>query len=308
MNRAERLNARLEKLDRLNEGEYQPYQPACTALRRWYEEHGTGVPLIRIRRSFITGNPAPLSRLIHGRSHALRFALIVLFLAQTGRTGHRHVLHVPLTARQRDDLAWADLVVAGTADGSGSTSRSQKEKRAASARAALERLTRPDVCLLEPPESKRVGRFDVVRLHQDSGPRETGLPLSYRLPRHEERTVAIPLDFFFNGWVFVLEDTEIATYLMYRDLCAAGPNRITAADREKRYGIKTSAWEQHWVLVDSGILHLVPDPSRRTDGTYLEQSEGVAPSPHTFRLLDEGLKQDALMEVWRAVSDRHSTD
>lgn len=307
MNRAERLNARLERLDRLNEGKHQPYKPACQALRTWHENSGSGVQSIRIRRSFITGDPALLSRLVHGGSHALRIALIALFLAQSRKGGHRHLLQVPLTAREPDDLAWADLIVAGAKEGKGSASRRPLEKQAASARTALDRLTKPDICLLEPPHTtRRVGRFDELRLLQDSGPRATGLPVTYTLPHHKESTVDIPVDFFLNGWIFVLQDSEIATYLMYRTVCALAPGHITAGAREEQFGIKTSAWEQHWVLVDSGILHLVPDPNRREDGTYIEQSEGAKPQPHVFSLLDDGLKQDALTEVWRAVSERHS--
>lgn len=307
LNRAERLSARLDRLDRLNEGKHAPYKPAVLGLRTWHAE-GSDVRTIRIRKSFVTGEPSPVSQLIHGGSHALRLALITLFLAQSRKGGHRHILRLPLTAREPDDLAWADLVVSGSKEGTGSASRRPPQKRAASARAALNRLSRPDICLIEPPSTaRRLGRFDELRLLQDSGPRAIGPPVPYSMPRPNEVVVQVPVEFFLNGWIFALEDSEIATYLMYRLVCANGPGHVSASFREEHFGIKASAWEQHWVLVDSGILHLVPDPNRRDDGTYIDQSDGANPQPHVFSLRDDGLKEDGLTKVWEAVENRHAS-
>lgn len=209
-------------------------------------------------------------------------------------------------AQKKDELAWSDLIVSSAKDGPGSLSRRIPGKRAASARMAIKRLAHPEISLVEPLNSDiRVGRYDELRLLEDSGPRVTGDPLPYSLPDPSELTIDLPLDFFLKGWVFVLEDTEIITYLMYRLLCSRNsPAHISAADRESRFGVKTSAWEQYWILVESGLLRMESDPNRRPDGTVIDHSLGATLTAHRFLVLNDGLKEDALYRLWRAVDDR----
>lgn len=224
MKRAARLQRRLVHLDALDEGAGGAFTPATKALELWVSQ-GSAVDAVRVRPAFIerslpaAGKP-PASLLINGRSHALRTALLALFLAQTSKGGLRHVLNLPLRARTEDQVAWTDLIVSRATEGDGSHSRRVPAKRAASARQAIDRLTRPDISLMELMSRERVGRYDQVRLFHESGPRAIGDPLTYGLPG--SGFLEIPPAFFLNGWIFVLEDTEIATYLMYRRLCAGG--------------------------------------------------------------------------------------
>lgn len=307
MKRSERLERRLKHLDALEEGAGAAFVPATKALESWVSQ-GEAVEAVRVRQAFIQRSssvPAkpPASLLINGRGHALRTALISLFLAQTGKGGTRHLLKLPLRARAEDQVAWTDLIVSRATDGEGSYSRRVPDKRAASARQAIDRLARPDISFMELTSRDRVGRYDNVRLLQESGPRAIGAPLAYSVPG--AGFLEIPAAFFLKGWIFVLEDSEIATYLMYRRLCAGGTiARITTADRDAWFGLSTSAWEQHWVLVQSGLLHLEEDPNRRPDGTVVDKAEGAPLLNHRFSLLDDGLKENALSRVWGAIDAR----
>jgi hypothetical protein len=237
-------------------------------------------------------------------------ALLVLFMAQAKRGAAPHFLDLPLSATRSKDVGWEDLIVTASGPGRGSASRKMHEKRAASARSALARLSRPDISLLELPRSgKRKGGYDEVRLFEDVGPRKVGLPVRYSVPTAGKGVVTVPVDFFLKGWIYVLEDTEIATYLMYRRLCSlSSPSHISADDRETRFGIKQSAWEQYWLLESSGLVVVEADENRRADGTFIDQSAGATPRNHRFTLRDEGLAADALSMVWAAIDGRTSRD
>lgn len=308
--RTDSLSTRVERLARLDDGSSQPYTASLRALQLRWSTSAQQPAAILVRRAFlqrnlISGAPSSVSRLINPRGHALRTALLMLFLAQTQAGRSPHILRVPLHGQSGDHVAWADLVVSGAIYGQGSSSRSPRELRAASARAAIDRLARSDVALVELLNNDRVGRYDRLRLMEDSGPRAIGAQLPYTMPSAKE-SVTIPVGFFVNGWIYALEDTEIATYLMYRSQCPAdgGLTAITAGDRDEIYGVKRSAWEQYWVLVDSGILHLEPDPHRRPDGTYIDQGDGAHPLPHRFGLVDAGLAEDGRTQVLEAVRAR----
>lgn len=309
--RASRLAARLRSLEALDEVKASGYETALTALRQFHDD-GRQPQSVRVRSRFIEVAPPstapPLSLLINSRGYALRVALLALFIAQTRPGSSPHVLDMPLspTRKRSSQVAWEDLIVTPAGPGAGSASRAVHAKRAGSARSALQRLARPDVSLLELPNSgKRKSGYDMVRLLEDSGPRAVGLPVSYSIPATTKDVVTVPVDFFLKGWVYVLEDTEIATYLMYRRLCAqSSPAHISAVRRGEIFGVKQSAWEQYWVLADSDLVVVEADENRRPDGTFVDMSTGVTPRRHRFTLHDEGLASDALRVVWNTVERR----
>jgi hypothetical protein len=235
-------------------------------------------------------------------------ALLALMAAQCKKGPAPQVLDLALTSKGHGKVGWEDLIVSASGAGDGSTSRSVRQKHAGSARHALRRLAEPEISLVQLPQPlPRKGGFDNVHLHEDSGPRPFGKPVPYTIPNLTDDVVSLPIDFFLRGWIYVLEDTEIATYLMDRRLCAQfhpGPAHISAAMRQAVYGISQGGWDMHWVLTNSGILVVEPDEHRRDDGTFDGQSAGATPRRHRFTLNDSGLAADALPEVWKAVDER----
>ncbi len=144
-----------------------------------------------------------------------------------------------------------------------------------------------------------------MRLLEDVGPRPVGLPVPYKVPVAGDDQISIPAAFFLNGWVFTLADSEIVTYLMYRMLCRGGRGaRISAAEREDFFGVKTSAWEQYWLLEACGLVQVEPGEGRRSDGTFVGQARGAEPTNHVFRMRDETLNDGALTKVWGVVDAR----
>ena len=308
--RAGRLAHRLEALDALDGDRADGYDKALIALKQLWQG-GRRPPQIRLRAAFLevsqsAPGPPPLTRLIDSRGYGLRVALLALLVAQTKKGSAAHHLDLPLIAASSDEVAWTDLVVAPVVAGKGSASRGAREKRARSARAALTRIARSDVSLAELPHAHEPkGGYDEVHLFEDTGPRSAGLPVRYRIPHPGKDVLEVPVDFFLKGWIYVVEDTEIATYLMYRRLCAeVSPAHISSDRRQERFGIKQSAWETYWLLEGSGLLLVEHDENRRPDGTFVEQSDGVTPRRHRFTLRDEGLSNDGLLAVWSAVERR----
>jgi hypothetical protein len=307
--RARRLAHRLDALDRIDADRSAGYDKTLAALKQLWER-GRQPAHIRLRAPFVEASlPAaepPLSKLIAPRGYAMRVALLALFAAQTKKGSNPHHLDLPLIATRSDEIAWTDLVVAAVAAGEGSASRSPQIKRTRSARAALTRIAKSDISLADLPRAGLPkGGYDEVHLYEDTGPRSAGHPVPYRIPHPGKEVLDIPVGFFLNGWIYVLEDTELATYLMYRRLCAqVSPAHISSDLRQERFGIKQSAWENYWLLADSGLLLVEPDENRRPDGTFAAQSAGATPRRHRFTLHDESLSNDGLPVVWAAVDRR----
>ena len=80
----------------------------------------------------------------------------------------------------------------------------------------------------------------------DRGPSQTG-GLTYRVPTSKEATVTVPAGLLHNGWLHVLEDSEIALLLMV--MCGLGklPDAegwvaVPAAERLLNYGLSRDAF------------------------------------------------------------------
>lgn len=305
--RPERQQQRADALGALEERPDAGYQQALAALARVHTENG-GRQAIHVRRRFFevpmdAEAKPPATLLVSPRGHSLRMALLVLFVAQSKSGPDHHVLKLKLSASASDEVAWVDLLMTPAKVGETSAGKKVLRRRADSARAALKKLADPGVSFIELPESvKQKGAYDEVRLFEDVGPRSYGPPVRYTVPQPSEPTIAIPVDFFLKGWIYVLEDTEILTYLMYRSLCArTEPAHISAHDRECRFGIGSSAWERYNVLENSGLLTVEHAVGRRDDGTFEGQASGATPERHHFSLKDAGLAQDAVPAVREAL-------
>ena len=306
---------RLKVLDALDpngkQGAGGPYIKAKAALATWAGQQAKAPATdVFVRQDFILRQSdkdldPPLKQLISSRGHKLQFALIALFLAQCQHPPGRR-LALPLRAQPDDDaIAWTDFVAIPAKEGPGSTSREDLPRRERSARNALDALATPEISLVEFAESKPGKKYRDLRLLQDSGPRTTGPAAPYTVPKSSIPVVRIPTSFFTNGWIYVLTDAEIATYLMYRHLCAEATSEsahITAGSRKARFALEKSTWESHPVLTGAGLLDMEADPNRRADGTVVDAPAAV-PEPHRFTLTDAGLDEDALKKVWGAISD-----
>jgi hypothetical protein len=135
-----------------------------------------------------------------------------------------------------------------------------RENRKRQIRAGFIQLDR--LGLAELPTGRRKGapRFNTVHLNEQGGPTAAGAK-RYIQPRSTARVVAIPPEFFLNGWVHALSKSEIAMWLMLRDLSqrsdATSPSdklHIRGRDRLLQYDLSRAVWDTHARLEEFGLI------------------------------------------------------
>lgn len=238
---------------------------------------------------------------------ALRFYLIALLEAQSRtRIGARPDNPVPL--RREDstiDQAWTDYVAtAAVASGAGKTRRSVMDKKARQLQTTLKRLHAED--LVDLPNSLRTkGSYEGFLLQRDDIIPGRGTDL-YRIPTAED-SFPVPLTLFTEGWIYVLEDSELALLLItIRNLSKHGaqPLPLSGENRSLRYGLGEDAFEAHRVLEYLSLVDVSSDHRRQSNGriaNYEDQGQG---EPHTLQFLPEGLSQPAVTTFLSAIGSQ----
>ena len=156
-------------------------------------------------------------------------------------------------------------------------------------------------CLLRGHDRDLVWHVGAVReaaslVHQDESLKYEGFVLMHeggRLPHGPnmpyqvpvvppEQAFPIPVTLFTNGWIHILEDSEIAFILMMAAVHHATGGQaftITAETRLLRFGMKHDGYEAHLMLRRLGLVTVTPDGRRRPDGTVEDfNSEGIRAS------------------------------
>jgi hypothetical protein len=277
-------------------------------LRQVWEQ-GRRPEVIRIRPVFIqTGQMAQdgrthvrpaAARLLRSRGIALRFYLLALFEAQCRKGPGARVKNVMRLAQGNGEVAWVDLVAVDAAG-----ERRTKELRTRlgntvrQVSGALDTLHNEHLVELERVNGTR--RYAGFTLMHESGRGELATPRTYTVPKANEGTVDLPVGFFLNGWVHVLQPSEIATWLMFRDLAWRHPNEhvkngvyIYGDAREAEYGLNRDAYEGHAVLRGLSLLRFAPLLRNNPDETLTLRLTSRY-DPHRFQLIDEGLTQLAV--------------
>lgn len=228
----------------------------------------------------------PLARLISPRGLALRTELTALFVAQTVRNRHqgRPTLTLPIEARS--------------------------DNRLRQFKTALDILAKPELGLVTLPRAGTARtKYEDFQLRDENGTREVGSAVEYVVPRPTEPVVIVPAAFFLNGWIHALTDSEIAAWLMFRDLSAldtpeqdrAGVH-LSGDDRHRYYVLSKDTWEKHRMLSLFGLLHVESAEGRRADGTVEDYDSDSPPRRHRFWVTDEALQQPALPAVLAGVA------
>lgn len=267
-----------------------------------YEFVDTGVPVSIQRR----GDPSdrrlpdkedrpPATRIMSPRGAALRVFLAALFERQARtRPGNR----LPLAAGGAGVISWIDLVASDAeSSGTGKYHMSASAKKIRQMESALDRLAAEELVELIGAEEPGTGKYEKYRLMHEGGRRATGPNVSYQVPDPQrERAFPVPATLFTDGWVHVLEDTELAFILMM----ASGHHtmggqafRITAADRLLRFGIGRDAYEAHMMLSRLGLVTVTQDPGRHLDGKVRDFGSGGKAIPHTLGFVPAGFERDA---------------
>lgn len=246
----------------------------------------------------------PATRLITGRGGALRFELMLIAVAQANRkAGTRARLKdLPIeSVGSAGSLGWTDLLSADAVD---SQNRdvyiTARVKRARSVRSALNSLETAGLVLLPERQGAR-GRYENLFLLNESGRDVLGEVEEYRVPRAADTTFTMPEGFISNGWLHVLEDSEIALLLMVA--CGKGgflDGGLIAMDSQIRlqhYGIHRDSFSAARKTLEwFGLLH-VEELGRHDDGRAEETELRV----HRLGLLRDGFDEPAPQLVVNAL-------
>lgn len=261
--------------------------------------------------------PPPFDALISPNGIAHQLLLLLLFVVQheKGASSERSgLVRTPFVAPDSEDVGLLDLVMPTylvdpwSVATTGNTHSSAADRRRRQFTATLATLAKEG--FIEAPNvAKGRNKYVGFRLLEETGPRPNGDPLRYKPPAATKRgVIAVPVDFFLNGWVHLLSPQEIMFWLMLRDRDAGGPIVIDAAERARRYGLVRGRYSSWWLLEHAGLITTATDAMRRPQGTVVDFDATKMPDPHVFTLTDDGLKNDAATRITAAVRARHSGD
>jgi hypothetical protein len=279
----------------------------------------TGIPAVYIRTEFVhtgrsgvqlPGDPSdrrlpnkedrpPATRLITPRGAVLRVFLTALFEAQTRtRPGQHPGNKRPLAARDGGVISWIDLLASDAKpSGTGKHRMSVSAKKIRQMESAIDRLAEEELVELTGTGQPGTKKYEQFILMHEGGIRPHGPNLPYHVPIvPPEQAFPVPVTLFTNGWIHILEDTELSFILMMaaaHHALGGQPFAITADSRLLGYGMAHDAYEANMMLSRLGLVTVTPDPRRRPDGTVEGfNSEGSA-HPHMLDFLPAGFDQDA---------------
>lgn len=177
----------------------------------------------------------------------------------------------------------------------------------------LNRLVTADLVALPNANLRGMRKYDDFRLQHEAGTRRTGPNINYTLPKTTNTDVfRLPVELFTNGWIHILEDTELLFVLMlayYADRTSPdGGLRIDSETRLLHHGIGRDAYEAHFMLSWLDLAEVKPDRQRRDDGRVKGHSKGAKLLPHALRLTPEGFAADGLTRLVEAIEYQLSRD
>ena len=192
---------------------------------------------------------------------------------------------------------------------SGNRSINSLERRARQIRQALHTLSADDVHLMEIDDPSAAHPYERFRLMNESGTRAIGEAVRYAVPVADEpHLFKVDRHFFTNGWVTVLDDTELAFLCMVADMQArAGSSESVPVDGQTRVGyycLGTDGYQSHHLLERAGLLRVTRPGVRRPNGTFRAPSGGAEElegAPLRFGIVQDGFRQVALQAVVRAL-------
>ena len=315
----ERRRKRLADMD-----DSHTVQEACDQMKRLATLGAVG-PLaqIRIRHGFVRvkiptvpdvsdrsapkpEHRPPSTRLMSPNGIALRFYLIALLEAQSRTSPGDRAAGTETSLRRETgtDIGWCDYIAStAVASGGGKHLMGVLDKKLRQLQNTLDRLKFERLVEL-PNYVAKQGKHEGFILMSDDGLRYR-TNAQYRIPDGDD-FFTIPVSLFTNGWIFVLEDSElalllIAARLQHKDGDAS--HRLPAAPRLLNYGLSRDAFESHSMLDWMGLLEVEEDPERDFDGrTHDYRTRGA--QPHGLRFLSSGLERLALPCVATEVQRR----
>lgn len=310
------------------------YQSCLDVLRA---RHQPACDTIRVRREFLsrsqpTDPKPPMACLMSPHGESLRLELILLFLAQNGcgPVFDLPVSDLKLPEGKKGGLTWSSLLMDTSASSQQGTIPPNDALAARTRRAG--RKAQSAISVLsgqaDPKENQRKAQphvlLEMTREHNrvhvtlcDEKPR-AGRPLTWAAPPQDDyQSLEIPDTFFTQGWIYALNNAEIALYLMYRLECQTSSRSnppssawLTPILIKGNYGLSPSVAENLPLLRMCGIIQSHRGWERRNDGTVPWPDRDSTSGRESKRddllndkilMMDAGLDQDALTTLGRAL-------
>jgi hypothetical protein len=141
-------------------------------------------------------------------------------------------------------------------------------------------------------------RYDSFRLLHEAGRGRYAASIPYKVPASGEWSFRVPVDFFLQGWLHALTNSEIAVYLMLCHLRDKHPSAhrhrgvyINGGPREDHYGLSRDTYEAHQMLKKFGLIHRASRPMRTLDdGT-------IRFDAYRFQVIDQALNTRAIPHI-----------
>jgi hypothetical protein len=229
----------------------------------------------------------PCTRLISPRGAALRLYLTALFEAQTSSTRRgNHPKNLRAIRGEHDAPGWEDLVASPAEDHYGRVAMTATAKKRRQIQQAIRRLHREDLVAL-PHINSGWNKYENFDLLNEGGERDHGPNTPYTIPKSDKESFTVPLSIFTEGWIHVLEDSELAFILMIASLrfdsleTVAVPGDI----RIREFGLGRDSYEAHVMLNRLELLEVWTDRSRFPDGKVSGYSGPGSALAHRFKLL-----------------------
>jgi hypothetical protein len=123
-----------------------------------------------------------------------------------------------------------------------------------------------------------------------------------------ELLLSLPSGLFTNGWIHLLEDSELAFLLMIAWLHARfGHQPVFAASdiRLLQFGLGKDSYEAHRMLNRFGLVEVHEDADRYLEGGKIAGfQEGRQPQLHRFQLTPSGFDQQATDKVREVIESK----
>jgi len=240
----------------------------------------------------------PATRISSSRGSALRLMLVALSVTQLNRRmgGRANVRDFQLDVQGRlHSKGWTDLLaVPSIGSAGGRTYMSAADKGARVVRSALDTLALAGLVALPDfgVEGDRYARFTLL---DERGSAPAGRQEEYKVPGPSESVFVLPPGMVTNGWVHVLDDSELALILMLA--CGRGGwdedgyRVIPAEVRLQNYGIHRDAYSSARKTLEWFGLLDVREVGRHEDG----RSEDDERMVHRMRLIPSGFDSQPMI-------------
>lgn len=317
----DRLQTRVNHLQRLQNKEDSGFvvDDANTTFRGVYAAGGQP-PSILVRSSMVARKmfllvegdrdktpraKPPAADIVRSRGLALRLELALLFVQQCSKKPGVRLLPVEADG---DGSGLINLFATGTRrQGKTSYRKQRSAMRAAQVRNALDILAGRGLVELG-PDLEEQSPYDRMWLANEGGPLPGKDLTRYSKLTTSEPTVSIPIEFFTNGWIQVLTDSEIWNWLAFRhqggmtaaDSPAGKDVALPAVLRLGWYDLTRDAWDTHAMLDRFGLMTV--NPGEITTGLTAAGNQRFEREPHQFDLDDQVLSKPGHPAVLAAVA------